>query len=63
VTLASALGAWIGICAVPPFLLAGCFAYVAYAAPLRSRGTVWVPMGPALCLGFAIVALSGLRFF
>lgn len=61
VTLATALGAWVGLCGVAPFLLASCLVYIAYAAPLRGRGILWVPMGPALCLGGVIAGLSGLK--
>ena len=61
VALATALGAWVGLCGVVPFLLASCGTYVAYAAPLRSRGRTWVPMGPALCLGGLAAGLSGIR--
>jgi len=61
IALAAALGGWLGLCGAPYFLIAGSAAYVAYALPFRLRGVVWVPMGPALSLGFMAVALSGLR--
>ncbi len=63
VALCGALGAWVGICAMPAFLLAACVAYLAYAVPMRMRGSVWSPMGPGLCAGFTLVALTGLRAF
>lgn len=61
VALAGALGGWLGLCGIPPFLLGTCAVYVAYALPLRRKGRVWVPMGPAICAGFALIALMGLR--
>jgi leader peptidase (prepilin peptidase)/N-methyltransferase len=62
VALAGALGAWVGLCSVPAFLVGSCAAYVAYALPLRRAGRVWVPMGPALCAGAAMAAAyAGLR--
>lgn len=60
VTLAGALGAWLGIDSALPFMLAAAAAYVAYAAPLRAKGRVWVPMGPGLAAGFAMVAILGI---
>lgn len=61
VALVAALGAWCGLCSVPYLLLASVGAYLVYAIPLRHRGTTWVPMGPALSIGFATIALFGLR--
>lgn len=61
VALAGALGGWLGLCGGVPFLVAACVVYVAYAAPLRAKGVTWVPMGPALCAGAALVAVLGLR--
>lgn len=61
VTLAAALCAWLGLCGVPVLMLATCGVYLAYAVPLRWRGEVWVPMGPALAVGFLLVAATGLR--
>ena len=63
VALAGALGAWVGVCAMPPFLIASCLVYVAYAIPFRSRGEVWVPMAPALCGGLVLAAASGIKVF
>ncbi len=63
VALAAALGAWVGLCATPAFLLLSCAAYLAYAVPLRMRsGRVWVPMGPALSAGAMATILTGVRF-
>lgn len=61
VALAGAQGAWLGLCGAVPFLVASCVIYVAYAAPLRAKGVTWVPMGPALCMGAVLIALTGLR--
>jgi leader peptidase (prepilin peptidase)/N-methyltransferase len=52
IALAAAAGAWLGIVRVPLFLLASALVFIAYALPARWRGRVWVPMGPALALGW-----------
>lgn len=51
VALATTAGAWLGMTGVPVFLLLTSLIYVAYSAPLRFKGIIWVPMGPALALG------------
>ena len=61
VALAGACGAWLGVCGGFTFLFAAVVAYLGYAVPLRSRGTLWVPMGPALGIGFLFVAVTGVR--
>lgn len=61
VALSAAAGAWLGACGAIPFLGASALAYLAYAMPLRARGVVWVPMGPALAIAFMVVALLGIR--
>lgn len=61
VALSAAAGAWLGACGAIPFLAASALAYLAYALPLRPKGVVWVPMGPALAIGFMVVALLGIR--
>ncbi len=63
VALATAMGAWLGACAVPVFLILSSACYMAYAIPLRLRfGQVWVPMGPGLSAGFLVALLTGWRF-
>ncbi len=63
VAMAGACGAWLGVCGGFTFLFAAVVAYLAYAIPLRNRGTVWVPMGPGLAVGFLAIATTGLRLF
>jgi len=59
VALAAAAGAWLGRDGLPLFLLASAVLFIGYAAPLRARGRVLVPMGPALAAGWwaALIAL------
>lgn len=61
IALVTAVGAWVGLCGVPYLLLAAPLIYVAYALPFRRKGIVWVPMGPAIAVAAAAVALFGLR--
>lgn len=57
VALAAAAGAWLGRDGVPLFLLASALLFIAYAAPLRVRGRVLVPMGPALAAGWWVALM------
>ncbi|RKP51042.1 prepilin peptidase [Trinickia fusca] len=52
IALAAAAGAWLGLTALPLFLLVASLGFLAYAWPLRRRGRLFVPMGPALALGW-----------
>lgn len=63
VALAAAAGAWLGWDGLPLFLLASAVLFIVYAAPLRARGRMWVPMGPALAVGWlaALLALPAWR--
>jgi len=61
VFLAGAFGAWLGVCGGLTFLIAGVVVYLAYAIPMRRKGIFWVPMGPALGIGFLLVAATGIR--
>lgn len=54
IALAAAAGAWLGLGRMPLFLALTCMLFVLYALPLRFRGQVWVPMGPALAGGFLL---------
>jgi len=58
VALAAAGGAWLGLGGLSMFLAATSIAFVAYAVPGRMRGTVWVPMGPALALALLGCAVA-----
>lgn len=59
VALGGAMGAWIGVCHVPSYLVASVLCYLAYAVPPRLRsGRVWVPMGPALAAGALVTAVG-----
>lgn len=59
IALAAAAGAWLGLTALPLFLLASSLCFMAYAWPLRLKGRLLVPMGPALAAGwiFSLLAL------
>lgn len=73
--LCAAAGAWLGPALVPAFLGIASIAYVAQFALSRAFGFVWrpdddsviedleeaawMPMGPALCLAFAVCLLMG----
>jgi leader peptidase (prepilin peptidase)/N-methyltransferase len=56
ISFAAAAGAWLGFAALPSFLLVVSGSYLLYATPLRIKGQMMVPMGPAL--GFALVACA-----
>lgn len=58
VALAAAAGAWLGISGAPTFILLSSLVYIAYALPLRFRGIIWVPMGPALAFGLLFTFAS-----
>ena len=55
VALAAAVGAWVGLAGVLPFLFVSSVAFIAHAAPVKARDGEGVPMGPALCVGAAVV--------
>lgn len=57
VALAAGAGAWVGTGHAAAFLGLAAATYVAYAAPRRLKGVLWVPMGPALAA--ALVAVCG----
>lgn len=59
VALSAAVGAWVGLAGVLPFLFVSAVAFVAHAAPLQAKGVDGVPMGPALCVGAAVVWTVG----
>lgn len=52
IALSAAAGAWIGIERVPEFLLVTSFTFITYAIPFRLKDKVFVPMGPAISVGF-----------
>lgn len=61
--LLAAGGAWVGVEHIQYFLGATCLLYLVHAVPLRRRGVVFVPFGPALAAAFvgtaAVIALLG----
>jgi len=58
IALAAAAGAWLGVSALPLFLLTSSLCFMAYAWPLRLRGQLLVPMGPALAAGWLLSMLG-----
>lgn len=62
IALAAAAGAWLGLTALPLFLLASSLIFMAYAGPLRLKGRVLVPMGPALAAGW-LASLIGMPWW
>ncbi|HCB9839864.1 TPA: prepilin peptidase [Escherichia coli] len=54
VALATAAGAWLGIDKMPLFLVLGSLTFICYSLPSRFKGTVFIPMGPALSVSFFI---------
>jgi leader peptidase (prepilin peptidase) / N-methyltransferase len=54
--LAAAGGAWIGIQHLPLFIGAASVIFIAEAAPLRQRGVVMVPFGPAIAMALLFAA-------
>jgi leader peptidase (prepilin peptidase) / N-methyltransferase len=62
--LLAAAGAWVGAEHIQYFLGATCILYLVEAIPLRRRGIVFVPFGPAVSIAFVAtasgIALSGI---
>lgn len=56
--LLAAGGAWIGVEHIQYFLGATSLLYLAHAIPLRCRGIVFVPFGPATAAGFVVTAVG-----
>jgi prepilin signal peptidase PulO-like enzyme (type II secretory pathway) len=54
--LPAAAGAWIGAEHIQYFLGATCLLYLVEAVPLRKRGVVFVPFGPAVSLALVATA-------
>lgn len=59
--LLAAGGAWIGAEHIQYFLGATCVVYLVEAIPLRRRGTVFVPLGPAVSIALVATA-AGMAF-
>lgn len=57
IALSCAAGAWLGVDEVMIFLLISSVIFLLYSIPYRFKGTVFVPMGPALSVGFFICLL------
>lgn len=57
VALMACGGAWLGVWALFDYALLGSLFMLIYAIPMQTRGNVWIPMGPALCFSFLVVAL------
>ena len=54
VAFAAMVGAWIGIEYITEYLFLASVLFIAIAGPLRKKGKIWVPMGPALGAAFLI---------
>ncbi|CAD6176195.1 prepilin peptidase [Escherichia coli] len=57
IALSCATGAWLGVDEVLIFLLISSVIFLIYSIPFRLKGMVFVPMGPALSVGFFICLL------
>lgn len=52
VALMCVAGAWFGIDKMMTYIIASNLIFIAYSLPYRIKGKIFVPMGPALSLGF-----------
>jgi len=57
IVYSAAVGAWIGMERLPVFILCSSLLFIFYALPWRLRGIRYVPMGPAISVGFFICLL------
>lgn len=57
VALATAAGAWLGVSATLLFLGMSSMVFILYSLPFRMKGITFVPMGPALSIGFFLCLL------
>lgn len=56
--LLAAGGAWIGVEHIQYFLAATSLLYFVHAIPLRHRGVVFVPLGPAVAVAFVVTVVG-----
>ncbi|EQA0898845.1 prepilin peptidase [Escherichia coli] len=57
IVFSAAAGSWIGMEKIPMFILCSSLLFILYALPWRLKGVHYVPMGPAISVGFFICLL------
>ncbi|WON76956.1 prepilin peptidase [Serratia sp. UGAL515B_01] len=60
IALITCAGAWLGIDIMPEFLILVAVIFIIHAIPYRIKGEMYVPMGPAICLGFVVCIVQQL---